>query len=136
MTLKAIVLATLGTLALTDALGQAVGTQYWAPNLSGLYRCVHRCAVASFGHILADGWELTLTDRTGQAARAWIDRPGHIWVPSLSEGAVYSPDGTTIQFDRGGVWVLVSPEQLRIDERLRSLPRLAQFMTRKGSLRA
>jgi hypothetical protein len=37
-------------------------------------------------------------------SRAWIDRPGHIWVDFWHEGAVYSVDGMTIQFDRGTVW--------------------------------
>jgi hypothetical protein len=36
--------------------------------------------------------------------RAWIDRPGRIWVRSYDEGAIYSPDGMVIQFDRGTVW--------------------------------
>jgi hypothetical protein len=29
---------------------------------------------------------------------------GHIWAESWNEGAVYSPDGMTIQFDNGTVW--------------------------------
>src|SRR5262249_11524597 len=35
---------------------------------------------------------------------AWIDWPGHIWADRWNQGAVYSPDGATIQFDRGTVW--------------------------------
>jgi hypothetical protein len=31
-------------------------------------------------------------------------------VSTLNEGAVYSPDGFTIQFNHGSVWVLVNPE--------------------------
>ena len=30
--------------------------------------------------------------------------PWHIWAESWNEGAVYSPDGMTIQFDNGTVW--------------------------------
>ena len=112
MTLKMIVLATLGAIATTDASAQAVGTQSWVPNLSGLYRCVRNCSGARLGHIVAYGWELYLTNEIGQATKAWIDWPGHIWIPALNEGAVYSPDGYTIQFSRGAVWVLVDPEPI------------------------
>ncbi len=34
----------------------------------------------------------------------WIDWPGHIWAQNWNEGAIYSADGLTIQFDRGKVW--------------------------------
>ena len=36
-------------------------------------------------------------------SRAWVDWPGHIWAQSWNEGAIFSPDGMTIQFDRGTV---------------------------------
>jgi hypothetical protein len=35
-----------------------------------------------------------------------------LWVPALNEGAVYSPDGFTIQFNRASVWVLTDPQPL------------------------
>jgi hypothetical protein len=38
---------------------------------------------------------------------AWIDRAGHI--NSQAWNAVYSPDGFTIQFNSGTVWVLLQP---------------------------
>ena len=110
MTMKTIALATAMALAAVDASAQAVGTQSWAPNLSGLYRCVHNCAGSGLARITAYGWNLTLTNELGQTSKAWIDWPGHIWVPTLNEGAVYSPDGFTIQFNRGTVWVLVEPQ--------------------------
>jgi len=56
------------------------------------------------------GWDLTLTNEIGQVSKAWINRPGHIWMSALNESAVYSPDGFTIQFSHGSVWVLVNPE--------------------------
>jgi hypothetical protein len=112
MTLKAIGMATLIGLTATSASAQAVGTQSWAPNLSGLYRCVHNCAGAGLVRITARGWELLVSNELGQTSRAWIDRPGHIWIPALNEGAVYSPDGFTIQFGRGTVWVLVDPQPI------------------------
>src|SRR5262249_25710162 len=73
-----IVLVMLTTLAATNASAQAVGTQSWAPNLSGLYRCVHRCTGARLGRIVARGWQLTLTGESGETTTAWIDWPGHI----------------------------------------------------------
>src|ERR1700720_4251317 len=109
MTMKTIALATAIALAAADASAQAVGTQSWVPNLSGLYRCVHNCAGSGLARITAYGWNLTLTNELGQTSRAWIDWPGHIWVPALNAGAVYSPDGFTIQFNRGTVWVLIEP---------------------------
>jgi hypothetical protein len=33
-----------------------------------------------------------------------VDWPGHIWAQGWNEGAVYSADGMTIQFDNGTVW--------------------------------
>jgi len=111
MTPKMVVVATtLMALATTDALAQAVGTQFREPNLSGVYKCVQRCEGGRIGRIQARGWDLALMNEAGRVARAWIDRPGHIWVPVLNEGAVYSPDGFTIQFASGSVWVLVYPD--------------------------
>ncbi len=76
-------------------------------NLSGPYRCVQGCIeglIDQPAFITQRGWDLNLVNEAGMPSRAWIDRPGHIWVDSLHEGAVYSVDGMTIQFDRGTVW--------------------------------
>ena len=40
----------------------------------------------------------------GVPSRAWIDYPGHIWFEIGHQGAIYSPDGLTLQFDSGTVW--------------------------------
>ncbi len=109
MILKMMALAMLGALAATDASAQAVGTQTWVPNLSGVYRCVRNCAGIHLVHIAQNGRQLDLTNESGQPSTAWIGAPGHIWTPALNEGAVYSPDGFTIQFNGGMVWVLVDP---------------------------
>jgi hypothetical protein len=109
---KTMALATLIALMACDASAQAIGTQGRAPNLSGLYQCVRNCAGASLARITANGWNLVLTNEFGQTTKAWIDWPGHIWVPALNEGAVYSPDGFTIQFSRGTVWVLTEPQPI------------------------
>ena len=76
-------------------------------NLSGPYRCVQGCIeglIDQPAFITQHGWDLSLVNEAGMPSRAWIDRPGHIWADSWHEGAVYSVDGMTIQFDRGTVW--------------------------------
>jgi hypothetical protein len=107
---KLMTLVALGGLAsAANASAQAVGTQFWVPNLSGVYRCVHNCAGGGLPHVIQSGGELNLINEIGQPSRAWIDGPGHIWTQAWNEGAVYSPDGFTIQFNSGSVWVLVEP---------------------------
>jgi hypothetical protein len=89
------------------ALSVFVGTAAVAQqgvNLSGPYRCVQRCAGSGIAFVAQSGWRLSLMNEAGQRSRAWIDRPGRIWVQSWNEGAIYSPDGMTLQFDRGSVW--------------------------------
>jgi hypothetical protein len=76
-------------------------------NLSGPYRCVQGCIEGLIDRpafITQHGWDPNLVNEAGMPSRAWIDRPGHIWVDFWHEGAVYSVDGRTIQFDRGTVW--------------------------------
>jgi hypothetical protein len=76
------------------------------PNLSGQFLCVEGCAGGqpSLAFVTQNGWDLNLVNELGQPARAWVDWPGHIWAQNWNEGAVYSPDGMTIQFDNGTVW--------------------------------
>ena len=75
-------------------------------NVSGQFQCVQGCAAGLPGtaFVTQNGRDLNLVDELGQPSRAWIDRPGHIWAQNWNEGAVYSPDGMTIQFDNGTVW--------------------------------
>ena len=76
-------------------------------NLSGQYRCVNQCAdglVGTPAFITQNGWEMNLVNEVGQPVRAWVDWPGHIWIERWSQGAIYSPDGMSVQFDRGTVW--------------------------------
>jgi hypothetical protein len=77
-----------------------------ALNVSGQFQCVVRCAggLPGTAFITQNGWDLNLVNELGQPSRAWIDRPGHIWAQNWNEGAVYSSDGMTIQFDNGAVW--------------------------------
>ena len=88
--------------------GAAVATTASAqvPNLSGPYQCVQGCAAppTALAFVTQNGWDLNLVNEIGMASRAWVDWPGHIWAQAWNQGAIYSPDGTTLQFDSGGVW--------------------------------
>jgi hypothetical protein len=90
-------LAALGAMAATDASAQEV-------NLSGPYQCVVNCAGPGPATVTQNSWDLNLVNEIGVPSRAWVDWPGHIWAQSWNQGGIYSPDGTTIQFDRGTVW--------------------------------
>jgi hypothetical protein len=83
------------------------------PGLSGQFQCIAGCAGGGPAFVTQNGWDLNIVNEIGQPSRAWIDYPGHIWVQSWNQGAVYSTDGMTIQFDNGTVWaknvILVVP---------------------------
>jgi len=55
--------------------------------------------------VTQNGWDLNVLSQAGPS-RAWVDwfSPTRIWVENWNEGAVYSPDGMIIQFDRGTIW--------------------------------
>ena len=93
------VAAMVAALAVSDASAQGV-------NLTGRWRCVELCLgpPGSFAFITQNGWELNIVNDAGQPSRAWVDYPGRIWVENAQQGAIYSPDGTTLQFDRGSIW--------------------------------
>jgi hypothetical protein len=109
MTARHFALIALSALAATSASAQSIGTQRSPPDLAGLYRCVRNCAGVGPAQISQRGWDLFLTNENGQTAQAWIAWPGHIKSQSWDDCAVYSPNGFTIQFNRGAVWVLVDP---------------------------
>jgi hypothetical protein len=91
--------------ALIVALAGPAASAQQVLNLSGQFRCVQGCLGPGPAYVTQNGWDLNLVNEVGQPSRAWIDWPGHIWAQYWNEGAVYSPDGMTIQFDRGSVWV-------------------------------
>jgi hypothetical protein len=87
-------------LVATDASAQGV-------NLTGRYVCVAVCTPGlqgQFAFITQNGWEMNVVNDAGEASRAWIDYPGRIWIQQANQGAIYSPDGLTVQFDRGTIW--------------------------------
>jgi hypothetical protein len=94
-------LLALGTALLaTDACAQGI-------NLTGPYRCVALCRDGLVGQpafVTQNGWNLNLLNEAGEPSRAWIDWSGHIWAEGWNQGAIFSPDGMIIQFDRGTIW--------------------------------
>jgi hypothetical protein len=95
------VIAMAAALGVTEAAAQVQGV-----NLNGRYRCTAQClgAPGSFAFVTQNGWELNVVNDAGVASRAWVDYPGRIWILQANQGAIYSPDGFRIQFDRGTIW--------------------------------
>jgi hypothetical protein len=95
------VIAMAAALGVTEAAAQVQGV-----DLNGRYRCTAQClgAPGSFAFVTQNGWELNVVSDAGVASRAWVDYPGRIWVLQANQGAIYSPDGLRIQFDRGTIW--------------------------------
>lgn len=81
-----------------------ISTAFAQVPLSGQYQCVQNCRGPGLAYVTQNGWDLNVVNEIGQPSRAWIDYPGHVWVQYWNEGAIYSPDGLTIQFDDGTVW--------------------------------
>ena len=79
-------------------------------NLTGTYRCIRNCVDGSVGapaFVTQNGYSVNLVTETGDSYRAWPDVTApnsRIWIDARNEGAVYSPDGTRIQFDDGRIW--------------------------------
>ena len=76
-------------------------------DLTGRYRCMHLCRdglVGEVAFITQNGREMNLLNEAGEPSRGWIEGNGRIWAQSWNEGAVFSPDGSVIQFDRGTIW--------------------------------
>jgi hypothetical protein len=91
--------ALMGGVIATDASAQGV-------NLSGRWQCVAQCSgpPRGFAFITQYDRQLNVVNDLGVSSRAWVDYPGRIWVERSNEGAIYSPDGFKLQFDRGTVW--------------------------------
>jgi len=45
-----------------------------------------------------------LNFQAGVPMRGWIDYPDHVWIDRANQGALYSPDGSTLHFENGTVW--------------------------------
>jgi len=88
----------------------ASGASAQSINLTGTYRCIQDCRDGYLGapaFVTQNGDSLNLVTETGESYRAWPDVTApnsRIWIDARNESAVYSPDGTQIQFDDGRVW--------------------------------
>jgi hypothetical protein len=92
--------AMIAALAATEASAQGL-------DLTGRFRCVQLCTAGLQGQpafVTQNGWNLNLLNEAGEPSRAWIDWSGHIWAENWHQGALFSSDGMTIQFDRGTIW--------------------------------
>ena len=107
MKASTVLLVAMSLFAAKAASAQAIGSQTWIPDLSGTYRCVQYCGGRHLVHIQQYSRQLEVSDGN-RTVTAWIGASGHIST-SWNEAGVYSPDGTTIQFAGGAVWVLVEP---------------------------
>ncbi len=90
----------LATFAATAASAQSV-------DLTGRYNCIAMCRGEYQPYITQNGPELNVVTEAGLPSRAWPDwffPTTRIWIDSLGQSAVYTPDGMTIQFDSGTVW--------------------------------
>ena len=105
MKLKLLAAAALLACAGTSLASTGASAQ-WMTSLSGPYHCVQNCQVPVNGQafVTQNGWDLNVLNDIGIPSHAWIDYPGHIWVERAHQGAIYSPDGFTLQFDRGTIW--------------------------------
>jgi hypothetical protein len=93
------------------ALFAATAASAQTVNLTGAYRCIEGCRTAapasSPAFVTQNGPTLNLVNEAGQPSRGWPDAlapTSRIWAEAWGMGAVYSPDGMTIQFDNGTVW--------------------------------
>jgi hypothetical protein len=81
-----------------------------AVSLTGTYKCMQGCVPGFEGKqafVTQNGWNINIVTEAGVSVQAWFDwwsPTTRIWMEALHQGAVYSPDGATIQFDRGTVW--------------------------------
>ncbi len=102
--------AGLSAASLTGASAQAV-------ILTGQFQCVARCLVPqpAFAYLTQVGEQLNLVNEAGFASPGWLTAWGRFWADAWGEGAYYSPDGMTIQFDNGTVWqrVIYAPPMRR-----------------------
>jgi hypothetical protein len=101
-------LIALGALAAATALTTSAASAQIA-NLNGAWRCVERCRAPSVtpAVITQNGPNLSLVNEFGEPTRAWPDTfapNSRIWADNWNVGAVYSPDGMTLQFDNGTIW--------------------------------
>ncbi|WP_186294192.1 hypothetical protein [Bradyrhizobium guangdongense] len=89
-------------------------------SLTGTYQCVQKCRDDMLAYVTQNGPTLNLLTEAGVPSRAWPDwfAPAtRIWVDIYDSGAVYTPDGVTIQFDNGTIWQRYTPPPVPLRRR-------------------
>jgi hypothetical protein len=107
---------TVGIFAVSSALvASSASAQVRGVDLNGRYICVSHCLAppGSFAFVTQNGWELNVVNEAGQASRAWVNYPGRLWFDRPQQAAIYSPDGLTIQFDGGTIWMRAPAPRLQ-----------------------
>lgn len=94
--------AALLAIALTTTVASGASAQ--DVNLTGRWQCVAACIGPIGGVAYITQYGSNLNIQAGVPFRAWVDHPGHIWIDGAHQGALYSPDGSTLQFESGTVW--------------------------------
>ena len=92
--------------AIAGLIPAAASAQVQGVDLNGRYQCVamRTSAPGSSAFITQYGSRLNIVNEAGTPSRASGDYPGRIRIEQANQGAIYSPDGIRIQFDRGTVW--------------------------------
>jgi hypothetical protein len=85
----------------------ASGASAQSVDLTGTWQCVQNCRGDQLAYITQNGPTLNLVTEAGVPSRAWPDwsyPASRIWIDAYNISAVYTPDGTGIQFDNGTIW--------------------------------
>ena len=96
------------------------GASAQSANLTGTYQCVQGCHGGLLAYVTQNGPELNRVTEAGVASRAWPDwfsPASRIWIEAFNIGAVYTPDGMTIQFDNGTIWQRFVPPPAPLSRR-------------------
>lgn len=81
-------------------------------DLTGTWQCMQMCRGDHLAHVTQNGPELNLVTESGAASRAWPDwfaPANRLWIDAYNISAVYTQDGTAIQFDNGTIWTRFVP---------------------------
>jgi len=94
------IIGAIAATAATSASAQSV-------DLTGTYQCMQMCRGNNLAYITQNGSQLNLVTEAGVPSRAWPDwyfPANRIWIDAYNISAVYTFDGTAIQFDNGTIW--------------------------------
>ena len=88
------------------------GASAQSVNLTGTWQCMQNCRGDHLAYVTQNGPALNLVTESGLASRAWPDwyaPASRLWIDAYNTSAVYTPDGSAIQFDNGTLWTRYIP---------------------------